>query len=153
MSIVLRAIVWLLRAAWRNYRVLWVCRISVLSSIGGGLFIAATPQARDLFADLGLSWKWSLFFLFAFGWAWIVHWAARHALRLDDWVPEAHVPGGISPQRRVQLQAEFSNVATAWPRILGTAVFAFIALALWRARTNLAQATFCSKIEYFAPPP
>lgn len=89
-----------------------------------------------MFADLGLSWKWALFFLFAFGWAWIVHWAARHALRMDDWVPDAHIPGGISAQRRRQLQAEFSNAATAWPRILGTVVFAFIALALWRARNN-----------------
>ena len=137
-----QALGWLLRAIWRNYRVLWTCRISVLSSIGGGLFIAATPQTRDLFADLGLSWKWALFFLFAFGWAWIVHWAARHALRMDDWVPDAHIPGGITPQRRRQLQAEFINVATAWPRILGTAVFAFIVLALWRARSNFAEATF-----------
>ena len=95
-----QALSWVLRAIWRNCRVLWTCRISVLSSIGGGLFIAATPQTRDLFADLGLSWKWALFFLFAFGWAWIVHWAARHALRMDDWVPDAHIPGGMSAQRR-----------------------------------------------------
>jgi hypothetical protein len=128
---------------WRQYRVLWTCRISVLSSIGGGLFIAATPQTRDLFADLGLSWKWALFFLFAFGWAWIVHWAARHALRMDDWVPDAHIPGGIDPARRLELQAEFRSPATAWPRILGTAVFGFIAWALWRARHNFpADAAF-----------
>jgi len=115
----------------------------VLSSIGGGLFIAATPQTRDLFADLGLSWRWALFFLFAFGWAWIVHWAARHALRMDDWVPDAHIPGGIGPARRLELQAEFRSPATAWPRILGTAVFGFIAWALWRARHNFpADAAF-----------
>jgi hypothetical protein len=135
-----QALSWLLQAIWRNYRVLWTCRISVLSSIGGGLFIAATPQTRDLFADLGLSWKWALFFLFAFGWAWIVHWAARHALRMDDWVPDAHVPGGIAPGRRTQLQAEFVNVATAWPRILGTAVFGFIGWALFKARNNFPAA-------------
>src|SRR5437588_7800500 len=87
-----------LAGLWRNYRVLWTCRISFLSSIGGGLFIAVTPQTRDLFADLGLSpGQWLLFFAFAFGWACIVHWAARHALRMDDWVPDAHVPGGITP--------------------------------------------------------
>src|ERR1700736_6732375 len=118
MRMVGQAVIRLLEWAWRNYRVLWVCRISVLSSVGGGLLIAVTPQARDLFSDLGLSWKWSRFFLFAFGWAWIVHWAGRDPLRLDDWVPDAHVPGGISPRRREQLQAEFISEATAWPRIL-----------------------------------
>jgi hypothetical protein len=135
-----RVLAWI----WRQYRVLWTCRISVLSAIGGGLFIAETPQTRDLFADLGLSWcQWTLFFLFAFGWAWIVHWAARHALRMDDWVPDAHVPGGIAPTRRIALQEEFRGAATAWPRILGTAVFGFIAWALWRARSNFpADAVF-----------
>ena len=119
----------------------------MLSSIGGGLFIAYTPQTRDLFADLGLSWKWALFFLFAFGWAWIVHWAARHALRMDDWVPDAHVPDGIGAARRQQLQDEFFRAAVFWPRFLGTAVFGFIALALWRARNNFPAAAAFSEAE------
>ena len=86
---------------WRAPRVLWVCRVPAISALGGGLFVASLAQTRDMFADLGLAWGyWALFFLITLGWAWIVHWAGRHVLRLDDWVPEAHVPGGISPQRR-----------------------------------------------------
>src|SRR5260370_27393484 len=81
-NMVWQALGWLLRAIWRNYRVLWTCRISVLSSIGGGLFIAATPQTRDLFADFCLSSKLALFFLFAFGWAWSVDLGAPPSLRL-----------------------------------------------------------------------
>lgn len=48
---------------WRWFRVLWVCRVSVLSAIGGGLFVIFTPQALDLFADTGLGVRrWVTFF-------------------------------------------------------------------------------------------
>jgi len=58
-----------------------------------------------MFADLGLEWwQWVGFFALVILWAWIVHWAGRHALRLDDWVPDAHVPSGITPARRLELQ-------------------------------------------------
>ena len=108
----------------RTPRVLWVCRVPVVSAVGGGLLIASTAQTRDMFADLGLEWwRWLIFLVATFGWAWIVHWAARHALRLDDWVPDAHVPGGIPPARRPQLQAVYRCAAVAWPRLLGTLVF------------------------------
>ena len=39
---------------WRWFRVLWVCRVSAVSAIGGGLLAVYTPQALDLFADTGL---------------------------------------------------------------------------------------------------
>jgi hypothetical protein len=81
---------------WRAPRVLWVCRVPAISAIGGGLFISYLSQTRDLFADLGLQWwQWLGFFALLIVWAWIVHWAGRHALRLDDWVPDAHVPGAL----------------------------------------------------------
>jgi len=50
-----------------------------------------------------------MFFAATFLWAWIVHWAARHVLRLDDWVPDAHVPGGITPARRAAALAIAHN--------------------------------------------
>jgi hypothetical protein len=123
---------------WRAPRVLWVCRVPALSAIGGGLFIGYLSQTRDMFADLGLEWwQWATFFALVILWAWIVHWAGRHALRLDDWVPDAHVPGGIAPARRLELQDTYRCAAVAIPRILGTAVFAFVALALARTYMNL----------------
>ncbi len=129
------------RAIWRAPRVLWVCRVPAISAIGGGLFVASLAQTRDMFADLGLEWwRWALFFLITLGWAWIVHWASRHVLRLDDWVPDAHVPGGISPARRDELQEIYRCAALAIPRLLGTAVFVFVAIAMVRAYRNLGPA-------------
>ena len=53
---------------WRWGRVLWVCRVPAVSAVGGGLLLAATPQARDCFSDLGLSaWQWALFSFARFG--------------------------------------------------------------------------------------
>ncbi len=125
----------------RTPRVLWVCRVPLVSAVGGGLLIVSTAQTRDMFADLGLGWwRWLIFLVATFGWAWIVHWAARHALRLDDWVPDAHVPGGISPARRTQLQVVYRCAAVAWPRLLGVLVFVFIAIAMWRSYENLRPA-------------
>lgn len=126
---------------WRAPRVLWVCRVPAISAIGGGLFVSYLSQTRDLFADLGLEWwQWLGFFALLIMWAWIVHWAGRHALRLDDWVPDAHVPGGITPARRDELQDIYECAAVAIPRLLGTAVFAFVALALVRTYMNLQPA-------------
>ena len=86
---------------WRWGRVLWVCRVPVVSALGGGLLLAATPQARDCFSDLGLAiWQWGLFLALTFAWAWIVHASARRALLADDWVPEAHCANGLSPIQR-----------------------------------------------------
>ena len=65
---------WLGQTVWRWIRVIWVCRIPVASVLGGGLLLAATPQARDLFADLGIKpWQWVVFLIFVFLWAWIAH--------------------------------------------------------------------------------
>ena len=122
----------------RTPRVLWVCRVPAVSAIGGGLFIGYLSQTRDMFADLGLEWwQWIGFFALVLAWAWIVHWAGRHALRLDDWVPDAHIPGGIAPARRIELQDTYWCAAVAIPRLLGTAVFVCVALALRRTYMNL----------------
>jgi hypothetical protein len=122
----------------RAPRVLWVCRVAAVSAIGGGLFIAYLSQTRDMFADLGLAWwQWAGFFALIVAWAWIVHWAGRHVLRLDDWVPDAHVPGGISQARRLELQDIYECAAIAIPRLLGCAVFVCVTYALVRTYLNI----------------
>src|SRR5713101_1970539 len=126
---------------WRWGRVLWVCRIAVVSGVGGGLLLAATPQARDCFSDLGLSaWQWALFLALTFAWAWIVHASARRALLADDWVPDAHCGGLSDPQRNV-LRNAYAAPALVVPRLLGFSVLGFVFVALYRARANLSTAT------------
>jgi len=126
---------------WRWGRVLWVCRVPAVSAVGGGLLLAATPQARDCFSDLGLSaWQWALFLALTFMWAWVVHASARRALLADDWVPEAHCQG-LSDTQRDALRKEYAGPALSVPRLLGLSVLAFVLIALWRAHTNLSGAT------------
>src|SRR6516164_9621602 len=86
---------------WRLGLVLWVCRVPIASTVLAGVLLVMTPQGRDFFADLGMSWfHWSVFFVLCFCWAWIVHGSARHALQCDDWVAESHRLGGMSQERR-----------------------------------------------------
>jgi hypothetical protein len=127
-----------LYAVWRWFRVVWVCRVPFVSAVAAGGLLAATPQARDLFADIGLGWlHWLLFFILLFAWSWVVHASARRALQHDEWVEEAHVAGGLSQARRKQLQDEFYLPAVVVPRVLGLAVFFFAGWAMCRTRRNL----------------
>src|SRR5919198_1202459 len=130
-----------LHGVWRWCRVLWVCRIPAASVLAAGALLAFTPQALDLFADLGLSWDgFAVFFGLVFAWAWIVHAVARRALRHDEWIPEAHCAGGLSPRRREELQAEFRRPAVWIPRALGLGVFFVVGWAVCRAHRNLLSA-------------
>ena len=85
----------IVRPIWKFGIVCWVCRVPLASTVAALALIVLTPQGRDLFADLGISWQWAVFFLLCFCWAWIVHGGARRALQCDDWVPEAHQPGEV----------------------------------------------------------
>ncbi len=129
---------------WSLFRILWVCRVAALSAIGGGLLIAKVEQARDLFADTGLSWyDWLIFFVLLFLWAWLVHGMARRALQFDEWVPEAHRVDrlGLREHDRKRLQQQYRWLATWIPRVLGLVVFIATARALWLTRNNLLPAT------------
>jgi hypothetical protein len=56
--------------------------------------------------------------------------------------------GGDSRRNTVHLIRTCARLAHALPR---SHVAAVVAAQVWR--NHLAQATFCSKMEYFAPPP
>jgi hypothetical protein len=140
-----------LQVIWRWCRVLWVCRVPAASVLAAGALLRFTPQALDLFADLGLGWVgftssfvvvfgWACFFILVFVWAWIVHAVARRALRHDEWIPEAHCADGLSPRRREELQALFWRPAIWIPRGLGLGVFFVVGWAICRARINLLDA-------------
>jgi hypothetical protein len=131
----------IVRTLARWGRVLWVCRVAALSAIGGGLLMVYLPQSLDLFADTGLRWRqWAVFLGLVFCWGWIVHVTARRALQYDDWQWKGR-SGRLSPERRRELQQEFGAAALAIPRALGFLVFCFVALGMWTARRNLADAT------------
>jgi hypothetical protein len=78
-------------------RILWACRVSVASALGGYLLFLFVEQAQDLFSDTnygedGFSIRhilyWSgFFFLLFFLWAFPVHYAARNILdaRAGSW--------------------------------------------------------------------
>ncbi len=126
---------------WRWFRVLWVCRVSALSAIGGGLFVIFTPQALDLFADTGLGVRrWIVFFVLLFGWAWVVHAMARRALQYDDWICEGRQQSGFDANRRADLSYQFYWPAVVIPRALGFVVFVCVGFALYNARHNLQNA-------------
>jgi hypothetical protein len=127
---------------WRWLRVLWVCRAATFSAVLGGLLIIKLEQARDLFADTGLTaLEWGEFFALLFVWAWLVHGMARRALQFDDWVPEAHREGGLTLEDRARLREEFKRPAIWIPRLLGAFVFVATASALWQTRQNLGRAS------------
>jgi hypothetical protein len=129
------------RAAWRVLRVLWVCRVPAISALGGGAMMILVPQAVDLFADTGLpGWRWAWFFFSLFVWAWLVHAMARRALQFDDWVPEAHRPGGLTDADRLRLRDVFRVPATWVPRLLGLFVVAAVGRAILNMRGDLAHA-------------
>jgi hypothetical protein len=123
---------------WDLGRVLWVCRVPIGSTLLAGALLAVTPQGRDLFADLGITWwQWAFFYFLCFSWAWIVHGSARRALQCDDWVPEAHASVGISMNRRQELRKEFGFWALWVPRLLGVAVLLLVGWAMCRTWRNM----------------
>jgi hypothetical protein len=127
-------------ALWRFGRVAWVCRVSAASVIAGGLLVAYTVQARDLFADLGIkAWQWAVFVFLVFCWAMIVHAEARRALQNDDWVPESQT-GELSYDRRRDLQKKYWTPALQFPRLLSFFVFFFVGFAIFRVYLNLHDA-------------
>src|SRR5690348_6072889 len=78
-----------LQELWRWGRVLWVCRVPLISVGAGGALLVKAPQALDLFADGGLRvWDWFVFFFLVAVWARILHAVARNSLQHDDWVPQ-----------------------------------------------------------------
>ena len=124
-------------AIWRCFYVLWVCRVSLVSTLAGAYLLTGTVQARDLFADIGIPlWKWFIFFAFVFVWAWIAHAGARRVLQYDDWVPEAHCAGGIAGQRG-PLQKLYWWPGVWVPRALSLVVFGSVLFAIYRVQLNL----------------
>jgi hypothetical protein len=127
-------------------RMLWACRVSVISVIAGFWLLGTVEQAQDLFADVTYgalprspsAWlHWSWFFVWVFlVWAFPVHYAARRALEEDDWMVPRRLrasTSGVPDQIREDYRCEL-----LWlPRLLGCLPFVAVLCGLWRSNAAL----------------
>jgi len=127
------------RVVWRWGRVLWVCRVPVVSALGRAAARRDAAGARLLFRSWARHLAVGVFLALTFAWAWVVHASARRALLADDWVPEAH-SRWLSPNRRSNLREEFK-----WAGHLGATAAGVVGARLrsgraLSARDNLTDA-------------
>jgi hypothetical protein len=123
-------------------RMLWACRVSVLSAAAGFWLLGYVGQAQDLFADISygalpeslrawLHWSWFFFCVFLI-WAFPVHYAARWALDGDAWVVPWRLRGASSDVAR-QVRQDYRGTLLWLPRLLGCLPFFAVLLGLRRA--------------------
>jgi hypothetical protein len=135
---------------------LWACRISVISAMGGYLLFALVIQAQDLFADTTLGhiwWKHILFWSFVFAstfvvWAFPVHYAARKVLSEEgkDWFfPRRELLLYSREERRTQFLTFASDrdlcMITWIPRMLGVIPFLATLIGIFGSILETAHAT------------
>jgi hypothetical protein len=141
------------KALWLG-RILFACRVSVLSAAAGFLLYALVPQARDLFSDITLgalpfsigAWLlWALFFFYLFFvWAFPVHFGARKILETKVWMVSRRIRDVMGKRATPACAAEFdadldsikAQLATLmqWtPRVLGVLPFVAVYFGLYRA--------------------
>ncbi|HEX8164229.1 MAG TPA: hypothetical protein VF601_00390 [Beijerinckiaceae bacterium] len=118
----------------RWFRVLWVCRVSVVSALVGYLLLFGVDQAQDLFAET--KWDTSNILRFCFAllfWVSAVHLAARLILGFRDWIPRDELyQFGLAKVRGL-----YFNAGVWVPRFLAWIAFAGVLMALYKTRMNL----------------
>ena len=124
-------------------RILFACRVSVLSAVAGALLFLVSTQARDLFADLAFgalpedpqAWlMWASFFAYlVFLWAFPVHYAARRLLDTDVWMLSGRLRDDVDAEWLVDVRRELRGPIDWIPRILAMVPFAAVLVGLWTA--------------------
>ncbi len=131
-------------------RVLWACRVSVVSAVLGLYLFQVAAPAQNLFADtswntslLGAIAYWGSVFVALFVvWAFPVHFGARWTLDDDEWLVSASLRRKLRAQPHgmedlVLLQAtlrEEHALAIKWvPRVLGVLPFVAFAIGILHA--------------------
>ena len=126
---------WGMYALWIT-RVLYACRVSVLSVLAGTLLFLVSTQARDLFADVTFGvlpadqeawghWLW-FFACLVFIWAFPVHYAARRMLYSDAWMFSCRVRPEIDPRKDLEVRRDL-KLSIGWiPRLLAAVPFATV---------------------------
>lgn len=134
-----------LGAAWAHLvwiaQILWACRISVVSGVGGLLLFGAVVQAQNLFADIsfGDTFRGALHWLAVFAatffvWAFPIHYGARRILEENGWLVSRRLrqrlPKADLAPLYEGLRADLAHPIVWTPRILGLLPFVAIGLGL-----------------------
>ena len=124
-------------------RMLFACRVSVLSAFAGLLLFLLAEQARDLFADVSLGavtrsvearFLWSSFFAYlVFLWAFPVHYAARRLLASDAWMVSGRLRQDVVKARRRLVRRRLRRCIDWIPRLLAMVPFLAVLAGLWNA--------------------
>ncbi len=127
------------KALWA-IRILFACRVSVLSVAAGALLFLVSTQARDLFADIAFgalpgdarAWlMWASFFAYlVFLWAFPVHYAARRLLGADDWMVSGRLRDDVDATWLTDIRNELEGPIDWIPRILAMVPFAAVLIGL-----------------------
>src|SRR5271169_1276783 len=99
---------------WGTYalwfvRILFACRVSLISVVAGALLFAFATPARDLFADVTYGalpgslvawghWLW-FFALLILVWAFPAHYAARRLLYTNEWMFSRRIRAETDPAK------------------------------------------------------
>jgi hypothetical protein len=141
-----------LRLRWVP-RILFACRVSILSGLAGIVLFLLISQARDLFADISFGalpgkfdsqLHWFLFFSdLVLIWAFPVHYAARWMLEQNDWMFSRRVRGSLDPRdiaaSEAAIRADLKNWIDWVPRILGMLPFLAVLIGLWKTYDLVAK--------------
>ena len=130
------------KALWA-IRILFACRVSVLSVAAGALLFVVSTQARDLFADIAFgalpdaaqAWlMWASFFAYlVFLWAFPVHYAARRLLQTDVWMVSGRLRDDVDAAWLADIRSELKGPIDWIPRLLAMVPFAAVLIGLWTA--------------------
>lgn len=144
---------------WKNDlfwfgRILWACRISVASAIGGALLFWKVDQAQNLFADrsfdalfFGAHYWLSVFAAVFLVWAFPVHYGARRILDDEEraWMIPYRLKSRMSASEFQKLGDEvydrYRSLIDWTPRVLGLLPFLAIAVGLLGASAAIANAS------------
>ncbi len=144
---------------WRNDlfwcgRILWACRISLASAIGGLLLFWKVDQAQNLFADrsfdayfFGAHYWLSVFAAVFLVWAFPTHYGARRVLEDKDraWMIPYRLRSRMSASEFQKLGDDvydrYRGLIDWTPRILGLLPFFAVAIGLLGAGASIANAS------------
>lgn len=126
-------------------RILWACRISILSGVAGVLLFWFAIPAQNLLADLSYDGStfgaiafWFGVFLFTFFlWAFPIHYGARRTLDDDSWILSRALRDALPLEERQHLYGTmrrcYRNLIRQVPRFLGLVPFVALAIGIYLA--------------------
>lgn len=135
-------------------RILWACRVSLASAVGGLALFGLVDQAQNLFADrsfdayfFGAHYWLSVFAAVFLVWAFPVHYGARRVLEDGEkaWMIPYRVRSEMSEDQIRELRdsvwGRYENTFIGWtPRLLGLLPFVAVAIGIFGARCAIADA-------------